>query len=182
MLCLSALAGAGKAAEGRRLSTPYDPLQGNPTIAPTSSLGPTHPEHLSIILCFIYTSSLEALPTMTEVATPPTALPHDLTSTNLVSVQAKSILSYLQTAFPEVDSTIATSSSTTDTCTIPEVELVQNTQSEGEVPFYIKSKGKGKGKPILYSPLRSSVAQCYERAAQLGIADPVFTQTSTGAA
>lgn len=34
----------------------------------------------------------------------------------------------------------------------------------------------------MYDPSRSSVAQVFEYAAQLGVADPVFTHTSSGAA
>ncbi|SAM83635.1 uncharacterized protein UBRO_06654 [Ustilago bromivora] len=50
------------------------------------------------------------------------------------------------------------------------------------VPFYVKVRGKGKGRPVLYDPLKSSVAQIYELAEQVGLPEPNFTTSSSGAA
>ncbi|SNX87007.1 uncharacterized protein MEPE_05717 [Melanopsichium pennsylvanicum] len=51
-----------------------------------------------------------------------------------------------------------------------------------DVPFYIKVRGKGKGKPVLFDQNNNAVAQIYELAAQMDLAEPLFTHTRTGAA
>lgn len=91
----------------------------------------------------------------------------------------KSIPNYLQNAFPPEDDASAaavpfefsvaalsltdpvSSSDGTDTPTEAQQEPMHEDQSGVEVPFYIKVRGKGKGKPIMYDPSKSSVAQIY---------------------
>ncbi|EST08864.1 Double-stranded RNA-binding domain protein [Kalmanozyma brasiliensis GHG001] len=126
---------------------------------------------------------------------------HELTSANLAAAGGKSIPDYLREAFPEADTSqaanVASSSKkglyeTLSGKPLPEKGSVIPSPSppdddeEGrdlyETPFYIKVRGKGKGKAVLFEKGRSSVAQIHEWAAQMNVEDPVFTHTSSGAA
>ncbi|KAJ1019751.1 hypothetical protein NDA13_005689 [Ustilago tritici] len=123
------------------------------------------------------------------------------TSAKLLAMGTTCIPNYLEKAFPPVSphnsssavpfefSVAALGLMERDTTfsvetSIPDDQAEDNVQEEKSlhVPFYIKVRGKGKGKPILYDPIKSSVAQIYELAAQAGLPEPNFTTSSSGAA
>ncbi|SPO31112.1 uncharacterized protein UTRI_05246_B [Ustilago trichophora] len=134
----------------------------------------------------------------------PSSAKYDQTNANLQAIGAGSIPLYLPKAFPTpspsqeanaatgdfVDSARLTidhmlqSSTTTSGSTgkLASEEAEEARQEEEDVPFYVKTRGKGKGKPVFFDLGKSSVAQIFEYAAQKGIPDPVFCHSSSGAA
>ncbi|ETS60251.1 hypothetical protein PaG_05799 [Moesziomyces aphidis] len=86
---------------------------------------------------------------------------HAATSARLLAMGSLSIRDYLKTALPQQDMLdIVPAPSAPSAKPAPEP---QPNQAEGkaEVPFYIKRRGKGKGRPVMYNWSHSSVAQIY---------------------
>lgn len=107
---------------------------------------------------------------------------HDQTSANLAAAGGKSIPDYLKNAFPNsnVSEAAAVASPTPNAGSARRPSLYEalsgkpaQKQSDftpsppseegdvGETPFYIKVKGKGKGRPVMFDRSKSSVAQVH---------------------
>ncbi|TKY88952.1 hypothetical protein EX895_002193 [Sporisorium graminicola] len=126
---------------------------------------------------------------------------HARTSANLAAAGGKTIPEYLEGAFPHkhTSDAVAVASIPASACvpdpvdgataaapeklkTFDEEVLGYPLEGPPEVPFYIKFKGKGKGRPVMYDFDRSSVAQVYEYAVQMSVPEPVFSHITSGAA
>ena len=87
------------------------------------------------------------------------------TTAKLHAIGGQSIPGYLERTFPHADTSSANqrfvdaAEQTIDEMLHPMRDEMQDVDEE--VPLYIKVRGKGKGKPVLFDPERSSVAQIY---------------------
>lgn len=72
------------------------------------------------------------------------------------------IRDYLKTALPQEDILdIVPAPPTPSAKLAPQPQQVAQPEEKAEVPFYIKRRGKGKGRPVMYNLSHSSVAQLY---------------------
>lgn len=95
---------------------------------------------------------------------------HAATSARLQAMGSLSIRDYLKTALPQQDMLdIVPAPSAPSAKPAPEP---QPNQAEGkaEVPFYIKRRGKGKGRPVMFNWSHSSVAQIYGKCPTVSMA------------
>ena len=87
------------------------------------------------------------------------------TTAKLHAIGGQSIPGYLERTFPHADTSSANqrfvdaAEQTIDEMLHPMRDEMQDVDEE--VPLYIKVRGKGKGKPVIFDPTRSSVAQIY---------------------
>ncbi|SJX64695.1 uncharacterized protein SRS1_15511 [Sporisorium reilianum f. sp. reilianum] len=128
----------------------------------------------------------------------PDASLHAQTTANLTAAGGKTIPQYLEGAFPHKDTSdaVAVAVASTPAPTSAQVAAAPDkeptildkiterldAEASGQVPLYIKVKGKGKGRPVMFDWDKSSVAQVYEYAAQMSVPNPVFDHVAGGAA
>lgn len=106
------------------------------------------------------------------------------TTTQLRYMGAKGMTEYIQAAFPRPNSTSYTPPATfapstptpaagkTTEVVLHDVNKANQApiEEDTEVPFYIKVRGKGKGKPVMFDRFKSSVAQIYGTSRPISIA------------
>lgn len=138
-------------------------------------------------------SETYCLPSMIK----PDITQHARTSANLAAAGGKTIPEYLEGAFPHkhTSDAVAVASIPTSACvpdpgdgataaapeklkTFDEEVLGYPLEGPPEVPFYIKFKGKGKGRPVMYDFDRSSVAQVYGESPPCLISPLSFLETN----
>ncbi|GAC77682.1 hypothetical protein PANT_27c00071 [Moesziomyces antarcticus T-34] len=87
---------------------------------------------------------------------------HAATSARLLAMGSLTIRDYLKTALPQQDmlDIVPTPPAAAAKPAPPPPQHGQD-EEKAEVPFYIKRRGKGKGRPVMYNWFHSSVAQIY---------------------
>ncbi|CDR99078.1 hypothetical protein [Sporisorium scitamineum] len=119
---------------------------------------------------------------------------HEKITAKLAAAGSKTVADYLRAAFPHKDisdalavvSIPASAGVPDEAAPEKEMALLDIVELAGRgtahVLFYIKVKGKGKGRPVMYDYMKSSVAQVYEYATQMSLPDPLFDHIASGAA
>ena len=112
----------------------------------------THTQRYKATSAKLLAMGTTCIPTYLEKAFPPIS-PHNSSS----PVPLEFSLTALGLTQQPLTSSVETS--------IPDDQAEDNVQEQMDlhVPFYIKVKGKGKGRRVLYDAMKSSVAQIYGR-------------------